>query len=90
MLYNFYICKLSIFSNKLEFLQARSVPWSGAPEGCFAWVSSYLAHKHYIILERHARDKFHSLLQKYNNYCCEKFYNTGSRCQFYKTFCEYE
>jgi hypothetical protein len=32
--------------------KATSMPYSGAPERCFTWVSSSLTHKHYTSLER--------------------------------------
>ncbi len=40
-------------------------------------VVSELTHKHYTRLERHAREKYSSLLQKFENYNRKKFYNIG-------------
>ncbi len=36
-----------------------------------------LTHQHYTKLERLAKDKHSSLLQKYVYYGCKKFYSTG-------------
>jgi hypothetical protein len=38
-------------------------------------------HKHCTRLERLARDKHSSLLRKFVNYNCKKFYNIGPRLQ---------
>jgi hypothetical protein len=45
------------------------------PKLCITWVCSCLTHKHYTILERLARDKHSSSLQKFITYGCKKFYN---------------
>ena len=45
-----------------------SLPFSGAHERCFAWVYSSLTRKHYIELERPARNKYSSLLGLFVNY----------------------
>ncbi len=34
----------------------------------YTWISSSLTSKHYTILERHARDKYSTLLQKFVTY----------------------
>ncbi len=54
----------------------RNLPKSGTPEKYFTWVSSGLSHKEWIRL---ARDKHSSLLQKFINNRCKKFYNIGLR-----------
>ncbi len=58
-----------------------SLPQSGAPERCFTRVSSGLTQKHETRLERLAKDKHSSLLQKSVNYVCKFFYSTGPKPQ---------
>jgi hypothetical protein len=58
--------------------------WSGAPERCFTWVGSGLTRKYWTRLERLAKDKHSSLLQKSINYGCKKFNSTGPGGQCYK------
>jgi hypothetical protein len=66
------------FKPSLMFVgKATGLPESGAPERCFAWVGSGLTNKHYTGLERLAKDKRSSLLRKFVNYGCKKFYSTG-------------
>ncbi len=48
--------------------EARSLPWREAPERSFTQVGSGLTRKHYTRLERLAKDKHSSLLQKSVNY----------------------
>jgi hypothetical protein len=74
------VCSWQAFS-LLFFGKARSLPLSAAPERCFTWVFSCLTCKHYTILERLARDKHSSLVQKIVTYGCKKFYNIGPRNQ---------
>jgi len=57
--------------------EVRSLTFRGAPERCFTQVGYGLTHKRWTRLERLARDKHSSLLQKYVNYGHKKFYNTG-------------
>jgi hypothetical protein len=59
--------------------KARGLPDSGAPEICFTWVGPGLAHKHLTRLEKLARDKHSSLLQKSVKYSSYKFFSTGPR-----------
>ncbi len=57
------------FQPRLTFVgEARSLPLRGAPEISFTWVRSSLICKHQTRLERLARDKHSSLLQKSVNY----------------------
>ncbi len=57
---------------------------NGAPEKCFTWVGYSLTRKHQTRLERLARDKHYSLLQKSVNYEHNKFYSTGPRASVTK------
>jgi hypothetical protein len=57
--------------------KARSLPYSGASKRYFTLVGSGLTHKHLTWLERLAKDKRSSLLQKIVNYGCKNFYSTG-------------
>jgi hypothetical protein len=57
---------------------------SRAPERCFTRVGSGLTCKHYTRLERLARDKHSSLLQKFVTYGRKKFYNIVPRCRCHK------
>jgi hypothetical protein len=57
----------------------RSLPYCGASERCFIHLGSGLTSKHWARLERLARDKHSSLLQKTVNYGRKKFYNIGPR-----------
>jgi hypothetical protein len=59
--------------------KARSIPYNGAPERCFIWLSSSLAYKQQTRLERLFTDKHASLLRKFVNYGQKKFYNIGPR-----------
>ncbi len=55
----------------------------GAPERCSTLMQATgLTHKHYVRLERLARDKHTSKLRKFVNYRRKKFYNVGSRPEF--------
>ncbi len=56
--------------------KARSLLQSGAPEGCFTQVSSCITCKNQTRLERLAKDKHCSLLQKCINRGHKKFYST--------------
>jgi hypothetical protein len=53
----------------------RSLPESGAPERWFCWGGSSLFGKYKTRLERLAKDKHSSLLQKLINYGHKKVYN---------------
>ncbi len=90
----FYIRKLRIFvisqsvcpwqafpvqSDVLMFVDnSRSLHQSGAPEWYFTQVGSCHTRKHQTRLERLARDKHSSLLQKSINYGRKKIYRIGS------------
>ncbi len=52
-------------------------------------VSSILIHNHWTRLERLARDKHSSLLQKFVNYGQKKFYNIGPRADDIKNLRPY-
>jgi hypothetical protein len=56
---------------------ARSLSESGGPERCFTRLGSGLTYKHHTRLERLARDKHSSLLQKFVNYGHKKVYRIG-------------
>jgi len=58
--------------------KARSLPKNEAPERCFTWLSSSLAYKQQTRLERLARDKHSSLLQKFVIYVQKKVYSIGA------------
>jgi hypothetical protein len=68
------------------FSKARSLSYSGAPERFFNRVGSCFRNRHQTRLERLAMPKHYSLLQKYVNYDCKKFYNIETQVQCYKTF----
>jgi len=56
---------------------------SGAPERCSTLrLTTGLTHKHYVRLERLARDKHTSKLRKFVNYRGKKFYNVSHRPEF--------
>jgi hypothetical protein len=63
-----------------------SLPSSGAPEICLTQVGSSLTCNHQTKLERLARDKHFSFLQKSVNYGRKKFYSRGPLIQCYETF----
>ncbi len=66
------------FQFSLMFMgKARGLPQGRVPERCFTWVGSGLTRKFQTRLERLARDKNSSLLQKSVNYGCKKFYRIG-------------
>ncbi len=66
---------LQAFPPSLKFVgKARSLPQSEASESFFTWVCSGLTSKHQTMLERLARDKRNSLLQKFVIYGRKKFY----------------
>ncbi len=71
------------FHDSLMFVgKARSLPCSGAPERCFALVSSYLTCKHWTILERPARASTLTYSKKIIKYGRKKFYNIGPWCEW--------
>jgi hypothetical protein len=59
--------------------KARGLLLSGAPEKGFTQVCSSLTCKYYTRLEKLARDKRSTLLQKFVTYDSKKFYNIGPR-----------
>ncbi len=72
------LCLTSHFQPSLIFVgEVRSLPQSGAPRWCFTQVGSGLTCIHKTRLERLARDKHSSLLQKSVNYGHKKFYSTS-------------
>ncbi len=76
------VCISQTFNPRLLFMgKARSLPQSGVPERFFNTVGSCFTIKHKTRLERLARDKDSSLLQKYVDYSCKTFYSTSSSYQ---------
>ncbi len=66
------------FQPSLMFVgEARSLPWSGAPERSFTRVGSGLTRKRKTRLEKLAVHKHSSLLRKSVNYGRKIFYSTG-------------
>ncbi len=66
------------FQPSLMFVgEVRSLPQRGSLERCFTRVGSSLTHKRQTRLERFARNKHSSLLQKSVNNSCKMFYSTG-------------